>query len=156
MIIGMSNRITRTMEDYLEAVYRINQRKGFVRTKDIALELRVSSPSVTEMLQKLSNQKLVKYQPYCPVALTREGEKKARIIAKRHETLTKLLKIVFISDRIAEEDACKIEHQLPPESIKQLSKLVELVETAPAYPRWLEHFKQFCATGEYDCQHQKN
>jgi DtxR family transcriptional regulator, Mn-dependent transcriptional regulator len=140
------------MEDYLESIYCISQKRGFVRTKDLARDLKVSSPTVSEMLSKLFQCRLINYEPYSPVTLTVKGEKIAKAVFQRHETLTKLLSIVLVSDRVAREDACRMEHILHPETIEQFTKLVEFVEKSPAYPKWLTHFKQYCQTGKHDCQ----
>jgi DtxR family Mn-dependent transcriptional regulator len=85
------------------------------------------------MLHKLKDNGLIRYEPYVPV------------------TLTKLLGIVLVSDKVAAEDACKMEHILQPETVEQLGKFVEFVETAPDYPKWLTHFKEYCATGKHEC-----
>ncbi|MFH1722018.1 MAG: metal-dependent transcriptional regulator [Candidatus Altiarchaeota archaeon] len=154
--LGHPKMITNVMEDYLEAIYKLRNLKGAVRTRDLARELQVSAPSVTEMLNKLSEKGLITHIPYKPPELTPQGEKIARAVSKRHETLTKLLKIILVSERTAEEDACKIEHQLSPESIEQLGKLVEFVENNPKNPKWLKHFKNYCATGKYECEKTKD
>jgi len=147
---------TKSMEDYLEAIYCIIERKGFARTKDIARELEIRPPSVTEMLKKLSNRGLVRYEKYAGVTLTREGEKVARVIKLRHDTLKRFLSILLISDKTANEDACELEHVLKPETIEQLTKFVRFVEKAPMYPRWLEHFKEYCRAGAFECEHCKD
>ena len=103
------------------------------------------------MLHKLKDNGLIRYEPYVPVTLTPGGEKIAKTIYKRHETLAKLLGIVLVSDKVAAEDACKMEHILQPETVEQLGKFVEFVETAPDYPKWLTHFKEYCATGKHEC-----
>lgn len=146
---------SKTIEDYLEAIYNITLRRGYARTKDISRDLKVSPPSVTEMLRKLEDMGLVNYEKYDGVTLTKEGKKVAKAVKNRHETLKKLLKIVLISDKTAEKDACKIEHELNPETIEQLTKFVKFVESAPLYPRWLEHFKEFCKTGRYSGEYKK-
>jgi DtxR family Mn-dependent transcriptional regulator len=148
-------KYSNTVEDYLEAIYVLIQRKGYARTKDIARELRVSPASVTEMLHKLAGLGLVSYERYAPVRLLKRGERLAKAVKTRHDTLTKLFKIVLVSGRTAEEDACNVEHVLSPETIEQLTKFVEFVECAPIYPKWLEHFKTYCGTGEFECEHVK-
>lgn len=139
------------MEDYLETIYCTISKKGFVKTKDIARKLNVSPPTVTEMLHKLGERKLIIYEPYKPVKLTVAGSKAGKAIFRRHETLRKLLNLVFVSDEVAADDACKMEHILNPETVNQFSKLVEFVEKAPHYPKWLEHFRIFCETGKIEC-----
>ncbi len=145
---------SRAVEDYLEAIYNIVQRKGYARTKDISLELEIRPPSVTEMLKKLSDKNLVKYERYSGVTLTKGGEKIAKSVKTRHDTIRTLLKIILVSEKTANRDACKMEHELSPETIEQLTKFVRFVETAPMHPKWLEHFKEFCMSGDYVC-HQK-
>jgi DtxR family Mn-dependent transcriptional regulator len=145
---------SKTFEDYLEAIYRITQRKGYARTKDISQELEISSPSVTEMLGKLDREGLVNHERYSGVSLTPEGERIARTVKSRHETLRKFLEIILVSEKTAEIDACEIEHEISPETIEQLTKFVKFVETAPIHPKWIGHFKEFCRTGEYVCGHE--
>lgn len=143
---------SKSVEDYLEAIYNIILRKGYARTKDIAEELDVTSPSVSAMLKKLQNEELIFYEKYGGVTLTPEGEEHAKLIKHRHDTLTKLLKIIFVSEDVANEDACKLEHNLSPESIIQLTNFVKFIESRPIHPEWLDHFKTFCETGEYECK----
>ncbi|MEA3255791.1 MAG: metal-dependent transcriptional regulator [Candidatus Altiarchaeota archaeon] len=147
---------SRTVEDYLEAIYNIILRKGYARTKDISRELEVSPPSVTEMLKKLGDKGLVNYERYGGITLTAKGERVAKSVKMRHDTVRKLLKIILVSDKIAEKDACRIEHELSPETVEQLTKFVRFVETAPMHPKWLEHFREFCMSGEYVCEKEKN
>ena len=85
-------KLSHSMEDYLEAIYNIISGKGYARTKDIAKELDVTSPSVSAMLKKLQNEEFIFYEKYSGVTLTPKGEKIAKAIKHRHDTLTKLLK----------------------------------------------------------------
>ena len=101
---------SKSVEDYLEAVYNIILRKGYARTKDIAEELNVTSPSVSAMLKKLQKEELIFYEKYGGVTMTLKGEKLAKVIKHRHDTLTKFLKIIMVSDYNSENDACRLEH----------------------------------------------
>jgi DtxR family Mn-dependent transcriptional regulator len=146
---------SKTVEDYLEAIYKIIQRKGYARTKDISRELEISPPSVTEMLGKLDGMGMVDYERYGGVTLKPDGERIAKSVKTRHETLKKLLRIILVSDKTAEIDACNIEHVISPETVEQLTNFVRFVESAPLYPKWLEHFREFCRTGKYVCGQRK-
>jgi len=115
-------------EDYLEAIYVIRQKKGYVRVKDLALKLNVSGPSVIEMLKKLHEKRLVHYEKYGGIVLTTEGEAIARTISDRHDTLFRLLSIAGVPADIADRDACTIEHHLSPKSLEHLKKLVSALE----------------------------
>ncbi|HDO20980.1 MAG: metal-dependent transcriptional regulator [archaeon GB-1867-097] len=137
------------VENYLEAIYLLVKRKGYAKMSDISSLLNVKMPTATEMIQKLAKRGLVKYEKYKSVKLTSRGEAIAENVIKRHETLRNFLEILGVRSEIAEEDACRIEHYVHPETMKLLSKFVEFVQNAPRSPRWLEHFKKFCESGEH-------
>ncbi|KYK33524.1 MAG: iron-dependent repressor [Theionarchaea archaeon DG-70] len=139
--------LSRKAEDYLEAIYNIAERKGYAQIKDIASELQITPPSVTEMMGKLAKKGLVHYEKYSAVKLTEKGREIAKTIKTRHDTFTTFLEIILVPNRIAEKDACELEHHLNPKTIEQFSRFVEFVKDAPLYPKWLNHFKEFCETG---------
>jgi DtxR family Mn-dependent transcriptional regulator len=160
LIIGYPNNTTHSMvsrkaEDYLEAILSIAERKGYTRVKDIASALDVKPPSVVEMLRRLNDMDLVDYQKYEGVQLTPRGAEIARVVKDRHETIRAFLEILKVPEKIADKDACIIEHDLEPETIGQLKKFVQFVKSAPDYPQWLEHFELFCATGKHPCEIEK-
>lgn len=141
----------------MEAIYNIIERKGYARTKDIAGELGISPPSVTEMLQKLHEKKLVFYEKSSGATLTPKGLKLAKAVKNRHDTFTKFLKIILIPEDISEKDACEIEHRLDPRTIEQFTRFVEFIEKVPAHCAWLEEFKAYCERGETpECAQEKN
>jgi DtxR family Mn-dependent transcriptional regulator len=139
----------KSLEDYLEAIYKLRTEKGNARISDISLSLRVKKPSVTEMVQKLSKEGFVVYKPYQNVELTSKGERLAKAVLYRHNLLRNFLKIIGIDEHIAEEDACKIEHSLHPETVKRLAKFVEFIQSEPKNLKLLEHYKYFYDTGKY-------
>lgn len=138
----------KSLEDYLEVIYKLKTEKGCARISDISSSLKVKKPSVTEMVQKLSKEGFVIYKPYQNVELTTKGERLAKAVLYRHNLLINFLKIIGIDEEIAEEDACKIEHSLHPETVKRLAKFVEFVQKAPKNLR-LKHHKYFYNTGKY-------
>jgi len=146
--------LSRKTEDYLEAIYNIIEKKGYARVKYIASELKVSSPSVTEMMRKLNNRGFIVYEKYSDITLTEKGRKIAKGVKKRHDIFESFLNIILVPKDIASEDACTMEHHLDSKTIEQFSKFVEFVNDAPASPRWLEHFKEYCETGKYECEHE--
>jgi len=141
--------LSRKIEDYLEAILNISEEKGYARTKDIAQELKISSPSVTEMLRKLNGMKFITYRKYEGARLTSKGREIATIVRERHEVMRKFLDIIQVPENIAEKDACTIEHHLDPKTITQIRKLVDFVLDSPADPQWLEHFRKYCETGRH-------
>lgn len=138
---------SKTAEEYIEVIYALQQKHGHVHTNDLALTLGVAPPSVTEMLQKLADGNLVNYVPYRGVTLTKDGDKMARELMKKHNTLAEFLEIIGVKREDAEIDACQIEHHVSSQTMKQLNKFVEFVREAPQDPKWLAHFKQYSKTG---------
>ncbi len=140
--------LSETEEDYLRAIYDLTLEKGYATVSDIASRLNVRPPSVTDMMKKLGEEGYISYEAYKPVVLTEMGKKAAEDISHKHIILRDFLRIIGIDDRIAEEDACGIEHHLHKETINRLTKFVEFVEKAPRHPRWLEHFEEYIKNGK--------
>jgi len=120
--------LTERVEDYLEAIYVVHCKKGYVRVKDLARALSVSPPSVTEMLKKMMELRLVSYEKYGAVLLTEKGAEIARTVKDRHDTLVRLLTLAGVPGDTADRDACVMEHHLSPRSLEQLKKLVAVIE----------------------------
>jgi DtxR family Mn-dependent transcriptional regulator len=80
-------KFSQPIEDYLKAVYLLREREGTASTSMIAAALEVTPASVTGMLKKLAELKLVRHVPYQGVELTRAGEKIALEIVRHHRLL---------------------------------------------------------------------
>ncbi|RQD80639.1 MAG: metal-dependent transcriptional regulator [Methanocalculus sp. MSAO_Arc2] len=125
------NNLSRKAEDYLEAIYRITCDKGYARTKDVAFELGVRPSTVVEMFRKLHSYGLIEYRRYEGVVLRPEGEKIGKAVHLRHETLKEFLLLLKVPERIAEDDACFMEHELHPETIQQIRTLLDCLSSEP-------------------------
>jgi DtxR family Mn-dependent transcriptional regulator len=137
-----------SMEDYLEAIAKLGERRKAVRVKQLSERLGVKMPSVTSALKKLSEQELVEHERYGHIKLTPEGDKVARDVIGRHDALTRFFgQALGIDRKTAEEDACKIEHVISSLSMERLTKFVEFIEACPQggtnfpsrYEYYLEH-----------------
>jgi DtxR family Mn-dependent transcriptional regulator len=84
---GETPRITQAMEDYLKSVYRLQTADGSVSTQRLAEDLRISGPSVTNMVKRLHDLCLVEYAPYHGVRLTPSGQKIALEVIRHHRLL---------------------------------------------------------------------
>ena len=125
-------QLSDSMEDYLEAISTLKQKKKYVRVKDIAKEMKVRMPSVTGALKTLTDRNLVRHEKYEYVELTENGTKIADEIKRRHDLISKFLThILKINPEIAEMDACKIEHSVSPVTVERIIKLIECMETCP-------------------------
>jgi len=73
-----------TIENYLKAIYSLQQKQEKVNITDVSKHLEVSAATVNNMMQKLKKMKWVKQEKYQPVTLTVEGEKRAAMIIRKH------------------------------------------------------------------------
>ena len=88
---------------------------------------------------------------YGYVELIQEGKELAHHMQKRHDILLKFLtEILKINSRIAESDACKMEHSVSPQTLQKITKFIEFAETCPDNdrPYWLESFDYYFKTGK--------
>ena len=141
--------LTPVMEDYLEAIFDLDQEKKVVRVKDIARRLEVKMPTVTSMLKTLSKRGLVHYEKYEYVELTREGSDVGREMRRRHGILYRFLTdILKIDARVADEEACKMEHTLGETTLASLTDFMAFVQECPrAGESWLNRFEEYRVHG---------
>ena len=119
-------RMSPSLEDYLETVFKLTDDDTGVRTTDIAAELGVSKASVNQAVGLLSVRGYVRQERYGPVYLTENGKIRARAIYKRHQTIKAfLISILGVDEHTAEEDACNIEHVISKETMDRLMDYME-------------------------------
>ena len=120
-----STDLTRSVEDYLKAIYHLSRQGGFAATGDIATELALSPPSVTGMVKRLSEAGLIEHEPYHGVQLTRQGRSAALRTIRRHRILEVYLtrKLGYDWDSVHEE-AERLEHAVSDDLIERMSRAV--------------------------------
>lgn len=128
---GRSIALSRTEENYLRAIAALEKIAGYARIRDIASELRVKSPTATQMVQKLAEKGLAVYKPREGIKLSKEGKEIAEKLTMRYEVFLRLFRLIGIPDRIAFRDACAIEHYLHAETAQALRKFLEKLEKHP-------------------------
>jgi Mn-dependent DtxR family transcriptional regulator len=109
-------------ENYLEAILMVSERQKDVHAIDIVNELNFSKPSVSIMLKKLKDEGYIEIDEHSHITLTDKGFPIANKIYERHKVLTQILLDLGLPETIAEEDACKIEHDLSPETFEAIKK----------------------------------
>ena len=145
--------VSERTEDYLEVLDTIINDKGYAQVKDVSRILGLGPSSVTEMFQKLHKAGYINYEKYSAATLTKKGKNIALKTKKKHKTLKKFLLILGVDEKIADMDACKIEHIVNPQTMDRLTKFVEFVHMKEDTPRWLDHFNYYYETGKYvECQ----
>ena len=113
------------VEDYLERIHELIEQKGYARVSDIAAELKLTRPSVSVMVQRLSRLGFVKYEKYRGLTLTDRGVEVAQRIRCRHVILTEFLTLLGLERQVVARDVEGIEHHISPESLEKLEALVE-------------------------------
>lgn len=141
-----TSELTESEQSYIETIHSLIQKRGYARVADIAVTLRVKPPSVTNMLQKLDEQKFVTYTKYRGVILTSKGKALAETLEKRHQALRSFLIMIGVSEENAEKDACEIEHKVNPETIEKLRKFIHFLQSQSQTSPLLEHFEQYKRT----------
>ena len=121
--MGNKMSLLESGENYLETILMLSKNQKDIHAIDIVNHLGFSKPSVSIMLKKLKEDGYITIDDNSHVHLTKQGEAIAQKILNRHTTLTELFTKIGVSSKIAEEDACKIEHDLSDETFDALSRL---------------------------------
>ncbi|HUW33435.1 MAG TPA: DtxR family transcriptional regulator [Planctomycetota bacterium] len=146
----MPDNITPALEDYLEAILHLTAKKGAARVRDIAAMLSVHKSTVTSALRRLAGENLVTYAPYELTTLTPAGSELARVIAERHAVICRFLsEILLLNDRLAESNACRMEHVLDSQVLERLFLFASFVRECPrAGNDWLQRFHFYIEHGK--------
>jgi Mn-dependent DtxR family transcriptional regulator len=121
---------TYRMEDYLEIIYELVQRKGYATLVDIAEYLNVTPPSVTTMMRRLDRTGLLNYEKYRGIRLTEKGIDIAKIMHNRHSVLSEFLRMIGVSEKIANQDAESMEHHLHQQTMYRLIELIHILRVS--------------------------
>ncbi len=120
-----TQKLSQSLEDYLEMVHILClENKDVAHVKDIAERLSVKMPSVNKAMNELKKLGLVNQEPYTGISLSPAGKQAAAKVLARHFLLRKLLLKLGVTEKIANEDACKMEHILSQESLDRISDFV--------------------------------
>jgi len=146
----MPDTITPALEDYLEAILRLTASKGAARVRDIAAMLSVHKSTVTSALHRLADGNLVSYAPYELATLTPQGTELANAIAERHAVIRRFLsEVLVLEDRLAESNACRMEHVLDAKVLERLFLFANFVKQCPrAGNDWLQRFHFYIEHGK--------
>ncbi len=118
-------KIHESAQNYLEAILILEKRNGFVRSIDIANELEFSKPSVSIAMKHLRNDGYIETDENGYITLLEKGRQIAEEMYERHTLITSWFKLLGVSDEVASQDACKIEHAISKESFDALKKYLE-------------------------------
>src|ERR1700751_5528216 len=120
------------VEDYLERILELINSKGYARVVDIAAALKISQASVTNMVQRLDGEGLLKYEKYRGLVLTPAGARLARKIARRHRLLTDFLELLGLDEQVIHHDVEGMEHHISAPTLRAIEALVGQLRKRPS------------------------
>lgn len=127
--MSLKNKLTPSLEDYLETIYVLERKNRVARVKEIANALQVQMPSVSGAVKSLKDRGLVNYEKNSYISLTQKGMTIAVNVQNKHTVLTDFLSnILLLEHGIAEEQACLIEHSIDSVTAKRLANFSEYIK----------------------------
>ena len=119
-------------ENYLETILILKEKQGLVRSIDIARALNFSKPSVSRAMGILRENGYIVMEPGGEIELTEKGQKKADGIYERHKLLAEFLhRVSGVDPRVAEEDACKMEHIISDATFQGIKEFMKQMGEEP-------------------------
>ena len=112
-------------EDYLERILMLQEKNGSVRAIDIAESMEYSRASVSVALKKLKSDEMINVSNDSLITLTEKGKQTALAVYEKHKYITSLLLHFGVDEKVALEDACKIEHDLSEETFNALVNIIK-------------------------------
>ncbi|MBQ3378987.1 MAG: metal-dependent transcriptional regulator [Clostridia bacterium] len=123
-------KIQESAENYLETILMIKQKRGAVRSIDVANELNFSKPSVSVAMKRLRESGHITVDGSGFISLTESGAAVANAIYERHCIIAELLMRIGVEENTAFEDACKVEHKISQETFDKLREYYNRINTA--------------------------
>jgi DtxR family Mn-dependent transcriptional regulator len=145
----MQKELSSTLEDYLEAIFRIENKKRAARVRDISSRLNVAKSTVNAALKSLAGKKLIHYEPYELIVLTEKGREKASSIFRSHQIIRHFMQeVLALDDEKADRIACTMEHAIDREVLERfVCFLAYISRKEEKTGAWLDEFKSFIKDG---------
>ena len=117
--------INESAENYLETILILSKTRPVVRSVDIAEELGFKKSSVSVAMKNLREKAHITVTKEGFIYLTPSGKEIAEMIYERHELFTKWLGQLGVDEKVAAQDACKIEHDISKESFEAIKRHIK-------------------------------
>ena len=125
LLMKNSSDIGKSAEDYLESMIILKEKNGYVRSIDIAGFLGVTKPSVSVAMKRLREDGYIEMDKSGLITVTDKGMEIADKIYTRHKKLTDFFVSLGVDPAVAEDDACRIEHDLSDETFNAICAHIE-------------------------------
>ncbi len=121
-------KIYESAQDYLECILVLSKNHGHVRSIDIASEMKVTKQSVSRAMKNLRGDGYINVDNNGYITLTLKGLDVANRMYERHITITQFFTTIGVPQDIALKDACKMEHDISPETFEAIKQLLTKLE----------------------------
>lgn len=151
MTIQTPEKLSSTMEDYLETIFALVKERGVARVGEIAAKLNVKSPTVNSAIKSLTEKGLIDSEKYGYIRLTSSGERLASEVQSKHDILYRFLtEFLMLKNDQAAKEACCIEHAISKKTFQRLTKFFKFLETGfkGERPNFLKNFENYLKTGK--------
>jgi DtxR family Mn-dependent transcriptional regulator len=129
-------RVSASLEDYLETILHLSSEGEPARSKDISEKLKVSKASVTGALRKLKNKRLVHYKPYSRITHASKGSDAAEEVSQIHDVLrTFFEEVLGVDKQTAQKSACLAEHSMGKIVVARLMDLTEFLDPSREFAK---------------------
>ncbi|MDO8667707.1 MAG: metal-dependent transcriptional regulator [bacterium] len=126
--------INKTREDYLRAIYHLEEEQHNPQVDSINLckYLKVAKPSVSEMLKKLKQLRLIEHASYKKIRLTPKGKRESILVTKKHRIIESFLfEILHLNPTLIHKEAHKLEHAFSDKAIAKINVLLKKPKFCP-------------------------
>jgi len=121
----MKKKTSPEIEEYLETLSRYDEEGREPKVKHLAKDLGISAASVSQMLKRLAEKGLIKYERYGKIKLTKKGREIGNRILRKHRVIEKFLLFIGVKKNVHEE-ACILEHAISDEVENALRSTIDL------------------------------
>ena len=118
-------KIQESAEMYLETILVLSQKNGQVRSIDIATEMGFSKPSVSFAMKRFRENGYIEVDDAGLITLTAKGKEIAENVYERHQVLSQYFISIGVSEEVAQDDACRVEHVISQETFEKMKAHVE-------------------------------
>lgn len=121
----IEHKSNESVEDYLETILILSERLPVVRSVDIANEMNYKKSSISVAMKHLRALEYIVVSEQGYITLTEKGREIAEMIYERHQVLSNWLIRLGVDPKVAAQDACRIEHDISPESFSAIKKFIQ-------------------------------
>ncbi|GMA60315.1 metal-dependent transcriptional regulator [Alicyclobacillus fastidiosus] len=130
-----------TQEDYLEAIWDLTTRHGYVRVKDVATALGVNSPSVSKMIEKLHKDGIVERRRYMGFRMTPDGYQRGQKLHERRTIIKEFLESMELdSSDTVHQTVEGVEHYISDEVLNNMRHLLKFIQL---HPEWWDQYRNW-------------